>query len=139
MTIHTISTKCQYKPISSTTSALSPGTLLREMIPTSDISMTMPTDTWMPWKPVRVKKLELNKLVVKPTPSWQKEVNSYTCAPTKVDPSKTVTESHRHVNRSSRCCAALTASTMVRELINKMKLDTDVSGMSHSWAGPGVP
>src|SRR3954471_4280902 len=57
MTIQTISTKCQYKPTSSTTSALSPGTSLREMIPTSDINKMMPTVTWIPWKPVSVKKL----------------------------------------------------------------------------------
>ena len=50
-----------------------------------------------------------------------------------------MTESHRHVSRSSRCCAALTASTMVSELISSTKLDTEVSGMSHSCAGPGEP
>ena len=31
--------------------------------------MMMPTVTCTPWKPVSVKKLELNRLVVKPRPS----------------------------------------------------------------------
>ena len=41
-----------------------------EMMPTIAISMMIPTVTCTPWKPVSVKKLELNRLVVKPTPSW---------------------------------------------------------------------
>ena len=43
--------------------------LLRLRMATIAINMITPTETCTPWKPVRVKKLELNRLVVKPRPS----------------------------------------------------------------------
>ena len=36
----------------------------------------MPSVTWTPWKPVRVKKADDATLVVKPMPSLTKTVNS---------------------------------------------------------------
>ncbi len=54
MTIQTMSTKCQYRPSSSTVSERSPVTRLREMMPTSASNMMMPTVTCTPWNPVSV-------------------------------------------------------------------------------------
>src|SRR6476469_7955537 len=64
MMIQTMSTKCQYRPIISTTSASLPGILPRLIMPTSAINMMMPTVTSTPWKTVSVKKLEPNRVVV---------------------------------------------------------------------------
>jgi hypothetical protein len=54
ITIQTTSTKCQYRPITSTTSAFSAGSLPRIDMPSSASSRMIPTVTWTPWKPVSV-------------------------------------------------------------------------------------
>src|SRR5207244_1218807 len=61
ITIHTMSTKCQYKPTSSTVSARSTGSRPSSDIPYSDRSIRIPMVTCAPWNPVRVKKVEPNR------------------------------------------------------------------------------
>ena len=70
MTIHTMSTKCQYRPTSSTTSALSPGTLLRVMMPDERHQHDDADGDVHAVEAGEGVEAEPNRLVVKPRPSW---------------------------------------------------------------------
>ena len=50
------------------------------------MSQITPMVTWVPWNPVRVKKLAPNMLRWSVSPLCTKWVNSYTCMPTKKIP-----------------------------------------------------
>ena len=50
------------------------------------MSQITPMVTWVPWNPVRVKKLAPNMLRCRVSPLCTKWVNSYTCMPTKNSP-----------------------------------------------------
>jgi hypothetical protein len=69
MTIQTMSTKCQYSPTISTGNAGSSDNDPRHDITTRISSIRTPTVTCTPWKPVSVKKVVPNTLVVIVSPS----------------------------------------------------------------------
>src|SRR5918996_2142239 len=132
-----MSTKCQYRPTSSTRRARSAGSRPVSDIPYSVSSMRIPTVTWAPWKPVRTKKLDPNRLRDSVRPSLTNTVNSKTCPPTNVMPRSAVASSHARSRRWSPRWIALSASTMVRLDIRSTNEDTEVYGMSYTSSGYG--
>ena len=69
ITIHTTSTKCQYRPAISTRSACCTPSLPCIDRPQSESSQMMPTVTCAPWRPVSTKKLEPKTFVLRARPS----------------------------------------------------------------------
>ena len=68
MIIHTTSTKCQYRPISSTLMLLDCGSLPRTDMANRESNIITPTATCAPWNPVNTKKVVPKMcLVAKPT------------------------------------------------------------------------
>src|SRR5581483_12041606 len=126
ITIHTTSTKCQYRPAISTTSAFSCGSLPRSDRFHSESSITMPSVTWTPWNPVSTKKLEPKGVVLMVRPSRMNEVNSYTWPEMNVAPRSAVASSHTRRRRLSPRWMAASASTIVSELISSTNELTDV-------------
>src|SRR5918992_125753 len=137
ITIHTMSTKSQYSPTSSTRSDCSVGRRPATDIPNSTRSIRTPMVTWAPWKPVRTKKLEPNRLRLSVAPSLTTTVNSCTWPPRKVIPRRAVASSHTRSRRSSPRWMALRASTMVRLDIRRTNELTEVYGMSYTCSGNG--
>ena len=126
ITIHTMSTKCQYRPTISTGNDPSPGRRSTHDIETRPSSIKTPTVTWTPWNPVSTKKVVPNRLVESVSPSSWKSVNSYTWPPTNVSPSIAVASSHRRIRPGSPRCAEESARTIVSELASSTNDDTDV-------------
>src|SRR5579864_9846533 len=67
--IHTISTKCQYRPAISTSSECSWCKRPLNECVTREASQNTPMNTWVPWKPVRVKKVDPSRLLLSVKPS----------------------------------------------------------------------
>src|SRR5688572_14023861 len=76
MTIHTMSTKCQYRPATSTLAASWTPSRPRRSRTRSVSSHATPMVTWPPWKPVSTKNVEPKRLVWSVRPSCTNSANS---------------------------------------------------------------
>src|SRR5712664_1558705 len=93
MAIHTMSTKCQYRPQISTLSESCGPSLPRKARTHSERSQMTPPVTWAPGKPVSTKKVVPKRLVCRVRPRWTKCVNSKHWKPTKPEPNSAVMKS----------------------------------------------
>jgi len=97
----------------------------------------MPIVTWAPWKPVRTKNVELNRLVSRDRPLRANSVNSKICPPMNTEPSSAVASSQMRSRRRSPRWMAARARTIVRLLMRSTNDDTDVNGMLYTSLGVG--
>src|ERR1700751_111211 len=124
--IHTRSTKCQYRPVISRSSAWKRPLLYR--MPTTR-STTTPMVTWVRCNPVIVKKDAPNRslphgLWNMPTPSWMRPIHSRKCRSAKIMPPTAVITVQRKAPLRLPSLASRTPRNMVRLLLIRMNVMT---------------